>query len=88
VVVAVLADNLNLEVLQLEVLVVVDQDIIKESKETQLQIVTPLDKDILVVQVLRDLVLSHLVVVAVVLVEWEKLVLNQAVLLEQEEDWE
>jgi hypothetical protein len=72
----------------MEVLVVVDLDIIKESKETQLRTVTQIDKDILVVQELRDLDLNHLVVAAVALVEWEKLVLNQAVLLEQEEDWE
>tara|TARA_A100001201_G_scaffold1212_2_gene3158 strand:+ start:234 stop:473 length:240 start_codon:yes stop_codon:yes gene_type:complete len=79
---------MNLEVLQAEVLVVVDLHIIKDLLEPHLQTVTPLDKDILVVQELRELDLSHLVLVAVVQVDQEKLVLNQAVPLEQKEDWE
>ena len=79
---------MNLEVLQMEVLVVVDLHIIEELLETHLQTVTPLDKDILVVQELRELDLSHLVLVVVVQVDQEKLVLNRAVPLEQKEDWE
>tara|TARA_Y100000356_G_C11162364_1_gene236716 strand:+ start:58 stop:297 length:240 start_codon:yes stop_codon:yes gene_type:complete len=79
---------MNLEMLQAEVLVVVDLHIIKDLVEPHLQTVTPLDKDILVVQELRELDLSHLVLVAVVQVDQEKLVLNQAVPLEQKEDWE
>tara|TARA_R100000030_G_scaffold95497_1_gene82984 strand:+ start:26 stop:265 length:240 start_codon:yes stop_codon:yes gene_type:complete len=79
---------MNLEMLQAEVLVVVDLHIIKDLVETHLQTVTPLDKDILVVKELRELDLSHLVLVAVVQVVVDMLVLNRAVLLEQEEDWE